>query len=78
VAALTISADRSLGWKDVREILTSTAEQIDTANGAYSRGYSLRYGYGRVNAEAAVDKALKRKVRRRTTRRTRRATTRKR
>ena len=78
VAALTISADRSLEWKDVREILTSTAERIDPANGAYSHGYSLRYGYGRVNAEAAVDKALKRKARRRTTRRTRRATTRKR
>ena len=63
VAALTLSANRSLRWKDVREILTSTAEKIDIANGAYSKGYSLRYGFGRVNAEAAVDKALKRKAR---------------
>ncbi len=63
IAALTLSANRSLTWKDVRHILTSTAEKIDTANGGYARGYSLEYGYGRVNAEAAVDKALKRKVR---------------
>jgi subtilisin family serine protease len=70
VAALTLSANSSLGWKDVRAILTSTSEKIDIAHGAYSRGYSLRYGFGRVNAEAAVERALQKKGRtRRTSRR---------
>lgn len=68
VAALTLSANRSLSWRDVRDILTATAEQIDTANGAYSQGYSLKYGSGRVNAEAAVVRALKRRIRKRKTR----------
>ena len=65
VAALILSANRSLGWKDVREIMTSTAEKIDATYGGYSQGYSSKYGFGRVNAEAAVDRALKRKARRR-------------
>ena len=59
-AALVLSANRSLSWDGVRDVLTSTAEKIDRAHGRYTRGYSLRYGYGRVNAAAAVDAALSR------------------
>lgn len=74
-AALVLSANASLSWEGVRHVLTSTAEKIDT-NGRYTRGYSLRYGCGRVNAAAAVDAALAR-PRRRTARKSARKTARK-
>lgn len=61
VAALVISADPSQTWTEVVDRLRSTADQIDQARGEYRRGYSLKYGYGRVNAEAAVAEAKARK-----------------
>jgi subtilisin family serine protease len=64
-AALVLSAHSGLRWDEVRDVLTSTADKIDAARGAYRSGYSLRYGFGRVNAEAAVQEARKRKSRRR-------------
>ena len=60
VAALVLSANRSLKWDQVRDVLTSTADKVDTAGGDYRSGHSLKYGYGRVNAEAAVAKAKSR------------------
>ncbi len=60
VAALVLSANRSLKWNQVRDVLTSTADKIDTAGGDYRSGHSLKYGHGRVNAEAAVTKAKSR------------------
>jgi len=60
VAALVLSANRSLKWDQVRDVLTSTADKIDTAGGDYRSGHSLKYGFGRVNAEAAVTKAKSR------------------
>lgn len=66
VAALVLSANRTLTWDEVRDILRSTADKIDTARGAYRRGYSLRYGFGRVNADAAVSSAQGGRRRRRT------------
>ena len=63
-AALVLSANASLSWDGARDVLTSTAEKIDRTNGRYTRGYSLQYGYGRVNAAAAVDAALARPRRR--------------
>ena len=60
VAALVLSANRSLKWDQVRDVLTSTADKIDTAGGDYRSGHSLKYGHGRVNAEAAVSKAKSR------------------
>jgi subtilisin family serine protease len=60
-AALVLSANASLSWDGVRDVLTSTAAKIDRANGRYTRGYSRQYGYGRVNAGAAVDAALARR-----------------
>lgn len=64
VAALVLSASRSLLEPEVRKILTSTADKIDTAKGGYRKGYSLRYGFGRVNADAAVAAALRLRARR--------------
>ena len=60
VAALVLSANPSLEWNEVRDVLTSTAHKIDRARGQYTRGYSLQYGYGRVDAEAAVLAAQRR------------------
>lgn len=57
IAALVLSANPKLEWDGVRDILTSTADKIDTARGAYRAGYSIKYGFGRVSAEAAVAKA---------------------
>ena len=61
VAALVLSANRTLKWTAVRDILRSSADKIDTTHGSYEDGYSLRYGFGRVNAEAAVSSAQRRK-----------------
>jgi subtilisin-like proprotein convertase family protein len=62
VAALMLQANPSLGWRDVRAILARTAEKNDpgdpdwTVNGA---GFHVnhKYGFGRVDASAAVTAA---------------------
>lgn len=64
VAALVLSANRSLKWNEVRDVLTSTADKIDPSGGEYQSGHSVKYGFGRVNAEAAVTKAKGRRTRR--------------
>jgi subtilisin family serine protease len=61
VAALVLSANKRLTHDRVYDVLTSTADKIDQAKGDYTKGYSLKYGFGRVNAAAAVAKALKSK-----------------
>ncbi|MGH9839912.1 MAG: S8 family serine peptidase [Blastocatellia bacterium] len=58
VGALALSANPALTADEARNILRGTAEKIDTAGGAYSGGFSLQYGFGRVDAEAAVRKAI--------------------
>jgi subtilisin family serine protease len=79
VGALLLSARPELGWREVRELLRTTAVKIDAANanasgiwrdvngvlfgnGAY-RGphYSRGYGFGRIDALAAVEAALVRR-----------------
>jgi len=62
VAALVLSANSSLEGSEVREVLHSTADKIDRASGSYRNGFSLQYGFGRVNAEAAVASAKKRRA----------------
>lgn len=58
-AALIISANPDLSWQEVRDIIKETTDKIDFENGRYdSEGHSIFYGYGRVNAEKAVRKAL--------------------
>jgi subtilisin family serine protease len=54
VAALVISVRPQLTRAEVQSILRRTADKIDPAGGAYQKGYSLQYGYGRLNAHAAV------------------------
>ena len=63
IAALVLSANTSLKWDEVRDILTSTAEKIDGTKGRYKNGYSLQYGFGRVNADAAVSSAQRKRHR---------------
>ena len=57
VAALVLAANPRLTRTQVRDILRSTADKIDPAGGAYRQGYSSQYGYGRLNAFAAVTAA---------------------
>lgn len=62
IVALMLQANPSLGWRDVQHILITTAEKNDpldidwTTNGA---GYHInhKYGFGRVDATAAVTAA---------------------
>lgn len=56
VAALMLARNPFLNAGDVKEILKDTADQIDGAGGNYDgSGHSTKYGYGRVNAGAAVE-----------------------
>lgn len=62
VVALVLEANPNLGWRDVRQVLAETARQNDpsdsdwTLNGA---GFHInhKYGFGVLNAEAAVARA---------------------
>jgi subtilisin family serine protease len=68
-AALILSANPELTWQQVRQIIKETSDRIDQSGGKYdSKGHSKYYGFGRVNAEKAVKKAVesisKRPVRR--------------
>lgn len=56
VAALVLSADRTISAKKCMDIITSTA----TDKGA--SGYDKRYGYGIINPLSAVKKAAKKTV----------------
>jgi len=64
IAALMLSANPELTWMQVREIIKETSDKIDKAAGKYdSKGHSIYYGYGRVNAEKAVKRAIEVKSR---------------
>jgi len=58
IAALILSQSPELTWTQVRKYMRDTADKIDQENGPYVNGYSLEYGYGRVNASKAL-KAVK-------------------
>lgn len=60
IGALILSAKPKLTWEQARKIMRETAEKIDKANGKYRKGYSLKYGYGRLDAAAAVTNAKSR------------------
>jgi subtilisin-like proprotein convertase family protein len=55
IAGLILSLNQELTWNDVRRYMRNTADKIDMANGNYENGYSLEYGYGRVNAYKALE-----------------------
>ena len=56
VGALVLSALPELTFDQLRELLRNTAEKIDPGDAEYDfNGHSLSYGYGRVNALAALE-----------------------
>jgi len=58
VAALVLSRNPDLRWDEVRAIMRSACDRIDTAGGGYeANGHSPKYGYGRLNARKAVELA---------------------
>jgi len=58
VVALMLGRNPELRFDEVRDILRRSATRIDEAAGAYDAdGHSTRYGYGRVDARAAVELA---------------------
>jgi subtilisin family serine protease len=57
VGALILSVKKSLDREQVKQILADTAEKI--GSGYNSSGWSKKYGYGRVDAAAAVEAAGK-------------------
>ncbi len=54
VAGLVLSVHPGLTREELKGVLESTADKIGSG---YKKGHSKRYGYGRVNASAAVRKA---------------------
>jgi subtilisin-like proprotein convertase family protein len=59
LAGLILSVEPDLTSFKVRKILRDSADQIDKKNGAYdSKGHSKKFGYGRINARAALDMAV--------------------
>ena len=60
ICALVLSANPRLTSAEVKDILESTADKIGAA-WEYRNGWSAKYGYGRVNAERAVQEALRRR-----------------
>jgi hypothetical protein len=61
VAALMLSVNANLTWKQVGTTLKETADRIGGAQARYRAGYSTEYGHGRVNAAAAVAAAKRAK-----------------
>jgi hypothetical protein len=58
-----LSVNPDLSWTQVREIIKDTSDKIDRVNGKYNaQGHSSLYGYGRVDAEKAVKKAIELKI----------------
>jgi len=58
VAALVLSADQSLTYLEVFDILTTTADEV--GGYTYTNGWSEELGHGRVNACGAVFEAFSR------------------
>jgi subtilisin family serine protease len=55
VVALILSLNAALTWDEVRDVLKDCCDKIDPAGGAYdANGRSIAYGFGRLNAERAV------------------------
>ncbi len=58
VAALVIARDPTLRWDQVKELLKRSCDRIDPSGGRYdASGHSKLYGYGQLNAKAAVELA---------------------
>ncbi|TXF89005.1 S8 family serine peptidase [Neolewinella aurantiaca] len=59
ICALVLSANPNLTSVEVKSILERTADKIGNTWDYNSSGYSTKYGYGRVNADAAVAEAIR-------------------
>lgn len=58
VAALVLARNPDLEWEEVKHVLRRASVPIDRAGGDYDeQGHSELYGFGRVDARAAVDEA---------------------
>lgn len=60
ICGLILSANPNLTAKEVKQILIATADTIGSPSDYDTKGYSKKYGYGRVNAAKAVTEALHR------------------
>jgi subtilisin family serine protease len=58
VCALVLSANPELTSEDVREIVRRTARKIG-GDSEYREGHSTKFGYGCVDAESAVNEAIR-------------------
>ena len=63
VIALMLEANSDLTWRDIQHILVRTSKKIDSSNEGWfktyeGRDYNHNYGYGLVDASAAVNLAL--------------------
>ncbi len=62
VVALVLAANPSLSQKRVKQLIRRSCKRIDPAGGKYGKnGHSIYYGYGRIDAGIAVEKARKAK-----------------
>ncbi|MEM6966885.1 MAG: S8 family serine peptidase [Bacteroidota bacterium] len=59
ICALMLSVNPDLTARQVKEILIKTADKIGSPLEYDSNGHSLKYGYGKVNADKAVKEALR-------------------
>ncbi len=58
ICALILSVNPDLTAKQVKEILIKTADKIGRPS-EYVNGHSVKYGFGRVNADKAVAEAIR-------------------
>lgn len=59
VCALILSANPNLTGTEVKDVLRRTADKVGNPNGYDDDGHSVRFGYGRANADSAVKEALR-------------------
>jgi len=59
ICALLLSVNPDLTSKQVKEILIKTADKIGSPLEYDTDGHSLKYGFGKVNADKAVKEALR-------------------
>ncbi len=57
--ALMLAANPDLTWEQVKTVIRNSCDRIDETMGAYdANGHSPFYGYGRLNAQKAVQNAI--------------------
>lgn len=59
ICALMLSANPDLTAKQVKAILSKTADKIGSPSEYDSNGHSKKYGFGKVNADRAVAEAIR-------------------